>query len=150
MEKKIQLFRPVGRQEMGKIYRLGGKGFPPRLPEQPIFYPVTNLDYAAQIARDWNTKDSRSGYCGFVTSFYVDADYLQGFKVRRVGAQVHQEYWIPAESLDEFNHHILGGIKIETVFYGAAYEGLRLDFEEKTWEEQAALLAQMGLDASSG
>lgn len=37
------------------------KGFPPRLPEQPIFYPVLNKPYADQIARSWNTKDKFSG-----------------------------------------------------------------------------------------
>jgi hypothetical protein len=47
--------------------------FPPRLPDQPIFYPVTNEDYAVQIARDWNVKAS---VAGFVTKFEVQSDYL--------------------------------------------------------------------------
>ena len=42
--------------------------FPPRLPEQPIFYPVVNEDYAIKIARDWNVPDSGVGY---VTRFEV-------------------------------------------------------------------------------
>ena len=45
--------------------------FPPRLPEQPIFYPVLSEEYAMQIARDWNTKDERSGFVGYVLRFRV-------------------------------------------------------------------------------
>ena len=140
-----QLFRPVGIQEMQKICSLGLRGFPPRLPEQPIFYPVTNQEYAAKIARDWNTKDPYSGYCGFVTSFDVDTDYLQQFKVQQVGTQVHQEYWIPAEKLDEFNRHIIGVICVEEAFYGERYDGLTFDFKGKAVEEQIDLLEQMGI-----
>ena len=124
---RIQLFRPVGIQELQKICALEWKAFPPRLPEQPIFYPVTNREYAVKIARDWNTKDSHSGYCGFVTSFWVDAEYLRPFKKQQVGTRVHQEYWIPAESLPEFNRHIIGGIQLEAAFYGAHYHGPRFD-----------------------
>jgi hypothetical protein len=43
---------------------VGFKRFPPRLPEQPFFYPVTNQDYATQIARDWNANDEASGWTG--------------------------------------------------------------------------------------
>lgn len=71
---KITLFRPVGIYELKKIVLNNLKAFPPRLSNQPIFYPVINLDYAAFIARDWNTKDENSGYCGFVTSFNIDSD----------------------------------------------------------------------------
>ena len=140
-----QLFRPVGMQEMQKICALGLRGFPPRLPEQPIFYPVANHEYAAQIARDWNTKDTHSGYCGFVTSFAVDTDYLQQFKSQQVGARIHREYWIPAEKLEEFNRHILGVIRVEEAFYGSQYDGLMFDFKGKSIEEQIDLLEQMGI-----
>ena len=40
------LYRPVGLNELRLIYESGLKAFPPRLPEQPIFYPVLNLEYA--------------------------------------------------------------------------------------------------------
>jgi len=66
------LFRPVGLHELALIWDLGMRGFPPRLPHQPIFYPVINADYARQIARDWNTRDANSGFAGFVTEFAVD------------------------------------------------------------------------------
>ena len=38
--------------ELRLVYEAGLKAFPPRLPEQPIFYPVLNFGYAEQIACD--------------------------------------------------------------------------------------------------
>jgi hypothetical protein len=46
------------------IWDKGMREFPPRLAHQPIFYPVANLEYARQIARDWNTADEKSGFSG--------------------------------------------------------------------------------------
>jgi hypothetical protein len=40
------LWRPVGPAELRLIEQSGMKAFPPRLPDQPIFYPVTTEDYA--------------------------------------------------------------------------------------------------------
>ena len=56
------LYRPVGVGELRLIARSVFREFPPRLPEQPIFYPVLTLEYARKIARDWNTVDVQSGY----------------------------------------------------------------------------------------
>ena len=44
------LYRPVGTAELELIHKSGDKEFPPRLPEQPIFYPVLNEQYACEIA----------------------------------------------------------------------------------------------------
>jgi hypothetical protein len=112
----IKLFRPVGQGELDLIAGAGFKVFPPRLPEQPIFYPVLTREYAEQIARGWNTKDERSGFIGYVLEFDVDAEYLYRFEVRRVGSDKHLEYWIPAEELDEFNGHIQGNIRVISRF----------------------------------
>ena len=103
------LYRPVGPNELALIERSGWKEFPPRLLGQPIFYPVLNEEYAIQIARDWNVKESGSG---FVTRFKVDADYISRFEVKTVGASIHQELWVPAEQLSDFNHHIVGVIEV--------------------------------------
>jgi hypothetical protein len=111
--------------ELRLIRESGYTAFPPRLPEQPIFYPVLNQAYAEQIARDWNTQDERSGYMGAVMAFDVDADYLAQFKAQTVGAAQHRELWIPAERLDEFNRQIIGGICVLSVFYGTDYSGER-------------------------
>ena len=107
------LYRPVGPAELELIRDSGWKEFPPRLPEQPIFYPVLNQKYAAQIARDWNVKESGSGY---VTRFEVKSDYLEQFPRQVVGGSVHEELWIPAEELSEFNSNIVGLIEVVESF----------------------------------
>jgi hypothetical protein len=107
------LFRPTGERELALVRESGWKAFPPRLPDQPFFYPVLNEVYATQIARDWNTKDGGTGY---VLRFQVDADFLTRYEVRTVGASVHQEYWIPADDLEEFNRHLVGPIEMIAVY----------------------------------
>lgn len=111
----MTLFRPVGQNELDLIAESGYREFPPRLPEQPIFYPVLNEEYARQIARDWNTKYSKSQR-GYVTQFKVRADYIRRYEVRTVGGSEHQEYWIPAEELSEFNRNIIGQIEVIAEF----------------------------------
>ncbi len=46
----MTLYRPVGTAELTRIAESGFTAFPPRLPEQPIFYPVLNEAYACEIA----------------------------------------------------------------------------------------------------
>ena len=105
----VTLYRPVGPQELALIEAVGWRAFPPRLAEQPIFYPVLNEEYAIQIARDWNARESGAG---FVTRFRVAAEFIRRYPVRTAGAAVHQELWIPAEELAEFNQHIVGLIEV--------------------------------------
>lgn len=109
----VELFRPVGDAELALIRDSGWTCFPPRLPGQPIFYPVLEEEYAIQIARDWNTRD---GGKGFVLRFYVDREYLSRYEVQTVGARIHREYWIPAEDLFEFNRNIVGTIDVIHTF----------------------------------
>jgi hypothetical protein len=113
----IELFRPVGQHELDLISQSGFKAFPPRLSHQPIFYPVLNEEYATQIARDWNAKHNNPKV-GYVTRFYVRADYLSHYEVQTVGGKIHQEYWIPADSLEEFNSNIVGEIEVISEFRG--------------------------------
>lgn len=108
------LFRPVNQKELDLIEQSGWTKFPPRLPEQPIFYPVLNEEYAIQIARDWNVPAYGSGY---VTKFAVRRDYLSKFTIEKVGGKIHNELWIPAEELDEFNSNIVGHIEVTQSFY---------------------------------
>jgi hypothetical protein len=103
------LYRPVGPEELALIEASGWKVFPPRLPEQPIFYPVLNEEYAIQIARDWNV--AASGF-GFVLKFFVKSEFLSKYQSQNVGGLIHNELWIPAEDLDEFNRNIVGKIEI--------------------------------------
>lgn len=119
-----KLFRPVGLSELALIWNSGMCEFPPRLPHQPIFYPVTNIGYARQIARHWNTVDERSGFCGFVTAFEVDRGYLSNFEKHIVGSSNHEEYWIPSSELSAFNQAIKGLIQVEEAYFGSGFKGL--------------------------
>ncbi|MBD2121139.1 ADP-ribosylation/crystallin J1 [Trichocoleus sp. FACHB-262] len=115
------LYRPVGLKELELIAQSSFKAFPPRLLEQPIFYPVLNFEYAEKIARDWNTKSN--SFAGFVTQFEVEDAYVQQFAVQVVGSAICQELWVPAEELAEFNRHIIGQIQISAAFYGEKFQG---------------------------
>jgi len=137
------LYRPVGLDELALIWDSGCREFPPRLPDQPIFYPVTSAEYATQIARDWNTK--ASGFAGYVTSFSVDDDYLSKFERHVVGSAVHEEYWIPAEQLPSFNSAIRGPIAVNAAFFGESFVGFVPDkcgFKSKNAEQQFLILAR--------
>lgn len=111
----VVLFRPVGQQELDLIQESLDTEFPPRLPEQPIFYPVLNEEYATHIARDWNAKYNEPK-CGYVTRFRVRKSFLDRYEARIVGGATHWEYWIPAEDLDEFNQNIIGKIEVIAEF----------------------------------
>jgi hypothetical protein len=112
-EETVTLWRPVGPKELALIRESGMRAFPPRLPEQPIFYPVTTEAYAVKIARDWNVKASGAG---FVTRFDVLKSFLDKYDVQEAGGRAHREYWIPAEDLPTFNDAIVGEIEVVAEF----------------------------------
>lgn len=114
-EAPTTLYRPVGERELALIAVAEYRAFPPRLAEQPIFYPVTTEEYATTIARDWNARDGRRGY---VTRFAVETAWLRQFETHIVGSHAHEEYWIPAERLAEFNARIVGVIEVIATFQG--------------------------------
>jgi hypothetical protein len=109
----IVLWRPVGPVELELIKQLKMRAFSPRLPDQPIFYPVLSEEYATKIARDWNVPASGRG---FVTRFRVRKDFLEGYEVREAGGRSHLEYWIPADDLTAFNQAIVGTIEVIAEF----------------------------------
>jgi hypothetical protein len=109
----VTLWRPVGPEELALIKESDMMAFPPRLPDQPIFYPVTSEDYAIKIARDWNVRANGVGY---VTRFDVKKEFLDAFKIEDAGGRAHQEYWIPAEQLSRFNEAIVGRIEVVASF----------------------------------
>lgn len=134
MEPGLQLrtlYRPVGLEELELIRVSGMRRFPPRLPEQPIFYPVLTREYAQGIAKQWNTKDpaGRPTQVGFVAAFDLPTQYLGRYEERKVGSSVHRELWVSADELDLFNSEIRGRIRVIDVFYGEDYQGLRYDLE---------------------
>lgn len=119
------LFRPVGLEELRLIDAVDMRAFPPRLPEQPIVYPVLNEEYARQIARDWNTK--QHSRVGFVTRFEVDDAYVAKFEPHIVGGRIHEELWVPAEELAEFNRHVVGRIEVVAAYFGEGWRELVRD-----------------------
>ncbi len=110
----VILYRPVGFGELELIRKSGGNKFPPRLPEQPIFYPVMNEEYAVQISEQWNVPAYGSG---FVMKFLINKEYVQKFDVQNVGGEIHNELWVPSEELEEFNNNIVGLIEVTKEFY---------------------------------
>ena len=126
----VTLWRPTGPEEMELVRAGGSRRWPPRLAEQPIFYPVLNEQYATKIARDWNVPVSGVGY---VTRFDVEAEYLSQFPVRQAGGRDILEYWIPADRLEEFNDHIVGNI-VEV----AKFELVDGEVVERRWGRDSA------------
>jgi hypothetical protein len=114
-EPTVLLFRPVGPEELELLKQSGFKRWPPRLPEQPIFYPVTNERYASEIAERWNVKDSKYGA---VTRFHVRSVFMSKYPVQQVGASHHTEWWVPAEELEALNDNIVGNIEVVREFGG--------------------------------
>lgn len=135
------LYRPVGLKELQLIFESNLSAFPPRLPEQPIFYPVTNPTYAGQIAHEWNSKSHP--FAGYVTQFTVDDAHMAQYQKQIVGGRLHEEYWIPAEQLAEFNHHLTSQIQVIQAFFGSEFKGhipTQFGMKGKNAAEQFALL----------
>lgn len=105
----VVMYRPVGPEELSLLEESSFAKWPPRLPVQPIFYPVTNVRYAEEIAERWNVKDS--GF-GAVTEFDVRREFVDRYPIPQVGQGHHQEWWIPADDLEELNENIVGPIRV--------------------------------------
>jgi len=111
----VTLYRPTGPDELELVKQSGYTRWPPRLPEQPIFYPVTNERYAKEIAAGWNVSAHGSG---FVTRFLVKKTFMDQYPIQTVGASHHTEWWIPAERLADLNAHIIGKIEVIAEYRG--------------------------------
>lgn len=113
LSETVVLYRPTGPKELQLVKESGYKKWPPRLPEQPIFYPVTNEQYAKEIASEWNVKNSG---CGYVCRFKVRSEFIDKYEIHQVGASHHKEWWIPAEDLETLNQNIVGEIEVIAEF----------------------------------
>jgi hypothetical protein len=109
----VTLWRAVGPEELALMRAADMRAVPPRLPEQPIFYPVTTEAYAVKIARDGNVPASGAGH---VTRFRERRGLLDRYKVQEAGGGAHREYWIPAEDFGAFNAAIVGEIEVTAEF----------------------------------
>jgi hypothetical protein len=108
-EETVALYRPTGPKELALVEQSGFKRWPPRLPEQPIFYPVTNERYATEITTKWNVREKGVGY---VIRFKVKKLFMDKYQVRQVGDCYHTEWWIPAKDLEELNNNLVGLIEV--------------------------------------
>ena len=108
MSETVTMYRPCGEAELKLVAESGYQRWPPRLPEQPIFYPVTSEEYANQV-NAWNIKQFGKG---FVTKFRVRRAFVDRYPVQTVGAASHTEWWIPASDLEELNDNIVGNIEV--------------------------------------
>ena len=116
------LYRPTGYKELLLLKSSQWRTLPPRLPDQPIFYPVTTSGCAEKIARDWNSVLSAPDNYGFVTRFEISPEMAARYPVEQAGGKAHEELWVPAEELTAFNAGIVGDITPIAAFKdGAAY-----------------------------
>lgn len=107
-EETVTLYRPCGQKELDLVIASGYTKWPPRLPEQPFFYPVTNERYATEV-NQWNVTQFGKGY---VTKFAVRAAFITQYEIQQVGASHHTEWWIPAEDIAKLNDNIVGLIEV--------------------------------------
>lgn len=122
------LYRPTGLKELQLVQSLNMRAWPPRLPDQPIFYPVLTFEYAEKIARDWNSSRAAPDNLGFVTKFEISAELAAKYPVQIAGGRAHAELWVPAEALDAINEGIIGEIKVV-----AAYQDRQVVPIETLW-----------------
>ena len=108
-DETVTMYRPTGPEELELLRRTGFTRWPPRLPEQPIFYPVLNQEYARKISSEWNLREYGAGY---VTRFHLRKDFAANYPVQTVGDSTCTELWIPAEELPAFNANIVGLIEV--------------------------------------
>ena len=112
----MKLFRPTGLAELKLVKESNWFAWPPRLPDQPIFYPVTTHEYAVKIARDWNSSNAAPNNWGFVTQFHISDRAAKRYPVQDAGGVAHRELWVPAEELIWFNSEIEGKIEVVAAF----------------------------------
>ena len=103
------LYRPIGPAELQLLRAADMRAWPPRLPDQPIFYPVLTEAYARQIAADWNLPATGSGH---VTRFHLPTTFARRYPTQQAGGQDKLELWMPADHLDELNRHLVGPIEL--------------------------------------
>lgn len=106
------LWRPVGGYELALVVASAFARYPPRLPEQPIFYPVCTRQYAEDIAYQWNLGDTSSAFSGFITEFRVPTSVADRYPRKVVGGREHEELWVPADEQDAFCDAFEGSITV--------------------------------------
>jgi len=74
------------------------------------------------FAKKLDKRNVRAYGVGHVTKFNVNADYLMKFEVQKVGGLIHNELWVPAHELEEFNNNIVGLIELIETHTGQQHD----------------------------
>ena len=108
--KTTKLYRPINLEELILIEESFWKRIPIRLGGwQPILYVVSNLEYAEEILTKWYIP---SGIDGYIICCEVNSEFLSKYNVENADGKIHNEYWIPADDVDEFNNNLIGYIQV--------------------------------------
>lgn len=93
----MTLFRAVGNEELKLIETADWRKFPPRLADQPVFYPTTDNAVAARNARDWSLPNDQSA----VVRFEAEGGPWTNMFLNKPGDHRHDEKsWMLAEILN--------------------------------------------------
>ena len=113
IEETTTLWRPVGPDELRLIEQSGMRAFPPRLPEQPIFYPVLSEEYAVKIARDWNVPATAPATS---RAFACNAAFLRHTKSKRRADRRIESTGSPRKIFPRSMQLLVGEIEIIATF----------------------------------
>lgn len=109
----VQLWRPIGPEELGLIQESGWREWPPRPADQPTFTAVLGRDDAHALAQQGSGPDPGTGW---VTQCEVEAGFMSRYAVTQVGGRRIRGYRIPAVDLADLNANLVGRIqRVETV-----------------------------------
>lgn len=111
----MTIVRPARTKERELIVQSSWRKFSPRLPDQPIFYPVTKQQFADMTARDWNVKHN-DDHRRYVIRFEIKADAANICERQVVGERECEELWVSSEELPAFNAAIVGRIEVVAKF----------------------------------
>lgn len=78
-----------------------------------------------------------------MTEFDINEEYVSKYEPHIVGSAQHEELWVPAEKLSEFNLQIVAPIRISHAFYGEQYIGKNNKMEDASYIEQFILFRNL-------
>jgi len=114
------LYRPVSHQQLQQMENQSTPGFSAALwPASEYFYAIADLEYAFLLAKGWAEREQGAIY---LTGFQVPDSYLANFRLSCMGANHHQEYWVPLSALAEFSQQIVGPIDVLSVFSQSSHK----------------------------
>jgi hypothetical protein len=117
----MKLYRPVGFDELRRMYELDMRSFPAPLGDQPSFECSRADAQAMRIARDRKTRTDP--FAGYVTEFEVEDDFGATFARDLASEGSHGLTRIPKLDIGELNAHLTGRIRVPAGFFGPQFRG---------------------------